>query len=107
MSEFSNGLTLAEEEMLTLTIEECSEVIKACTKILRHGLYSRNCEGRAMWNITALKEESADVLACFGVLAKNGWIDPHELYDAAREKLARLKDPEERRVHHITADMIP
>jgi len=37
MSEHFNQLTPAESERLALLIEECSEVQKTATKILRHG----------------------------------------------------------------------
>lgn len=37
-----NRLTEAEAERLALLIEECSEVQRAATKILRHGYASRN-----------------------------------------------------------------
>lgn len=36
------NLTKAQEERLHYLIEECSEVIKACTKTLRHGYQSYN-----------------------------------------------------------------
>lgn len=107
MSEVSphNGLTLAEEEMLTITIEECSEVIKACTKIKRHGRYARNREG--ILNSDSLREEAADVLACFGVLAKNGFLSAEQLNEQALDKLVLLKSTDQRRVYHITPDMLP
>jgi hypothetical protein len=37
MDDHFNKLTPAEAELLAMLIEECSEVIKAGTKILRHG----------------------------------------------------------------------
>ena len=39
---FDNGLEAHQEERLVRLIEECSEVIKAATKTLRHGYESRN-----------------------------------------------------------------
>jgi hypothetical protein len=42
MSTFSNELKPAEEERLALLMEEASDVIKACAKILRHGYESIN-----------------------------------------------------------------
>lgn len=41
MAAFSN-LTEAERERLEMLAEEASEVVKAVTKILRHGYYSHN-----------------------------------------------------------------
>lgn len=40
MIEPANKLTLGQVERFSYLIEECSEVIKACTKILRHGFYA-------------------------------------------------------------------
>lgn len=37
-----NNLSEAEAEALTITIEECAEVIQACTKMLRFGKFSKN-----------------------------------------------------------------
>lgn len=37
---WGNGLTQAQEERLTMLAEEASEVVQACTKILRHGFDS-------------------------------------------------------------------
>ena len=42
MTTHFNGLTPAEAERLAYLIEECSEVIKCATKILRHGYDSHN-----------------------------------------------------------------
>lgn len=39
---FSNELSNAEAERLALLMEECSEVVQACAKILRHGYASAN-----------------------------------------------------------------
>lgn len=41
MAEFA-ALTEAERERLEMLAEEASEVVKACTKILRHGYSSHN-----------------------------------------------------------------
>ena len=38
----TNGLTEAQEERLAMLAEEASEIVKACTKILRHGYQSTN-----------------------------------------------------------------
>lgn len=36
------GLTLAQRERLEMLAEEAAEVVKACTKVLRHGYHSYN-----------------------------------------------------------------
>lgn len=105
MIEFSNGLTRAEEEMLVITGEEGSELTKACSKIWRHGKDFIQKDGTH--NMDALEEESADVMACLAILVHNGFLDRDRLNEKARQKLNLLRDPETKRVHHITPDMLP
>lgn len=100
MNEFSNELSAAKQEMLILMVEECSEAIKACTKILRHGLHSFQNSGD-------LLEECADVLACLRILEFNGFINLPQMESIIKVKFARLKDPSLRRVHFIEPEMIP
>jgi NTP pyrophosphatase (non-canonical NTP hydrolase) len=58
-----NQLTPAEEERLAWLIEECSEVIKACTKIQRHGYYSYDPSNiHHLGNRADLETEIQDVL---------------------------------------------
>lgn len=105
LREFSNGLTAAQEEMLQITEEECSEVIQAISKIRRHGQFSHYEDGSV--NIEHLWEECGDVLACIAILSHNGLINPAIVNQIARKKLDRLKVPGNNRVHFITPGMIP
>lgn len=69
VEEFSTGLTPAEQERLTWLIEECSEVIKAGTKILRHGYRSYNPDKPAYGdNRRDLEMEIGDVLSAVGLM---------------------------------------
>lgn len=99
------SLSLAEQEMLVLTMEECSELIKACSKIWRHGKRGAHRDGTP--NLRALEEETADVQACLGILAKNGFLEVERINRLAQHKLDLLKDPNERRVYHIRAELLP
>lgn len=42
MTNHFNNLTEAEQERLSIVIEECGEVVQAACKILRHGYESHN-----------------------------------------------------------------
>jgi hypothetical protein len=58
-----NALSPGEAERLACLAEECSEVIKCVTKILRHGYASRNPKKPAsLTNRHHLELEIADVL---------------------------------------------
>lgn len=64
MSEFDTGITKAEYERLFHLTEECSEVIKACMKICRHGWESKDpTNPNHPGNRADLERELADVTA--------------------------------------------
>lgn len=68
-----NKLSAAEEERLHYLIEECSEVIKCCTKILRHGYDSKDPTNlKHPGNRTHLEIECSDVIKAFNLMIKNG-----------------------------------
>jgi len=62
MTNHFNGLTEAEAERLALLIEECAEVQKAATKILRHGYDSDNRGQLKETNRAALTREMGDLM---------------------------------------------
>ena len=49
-----------ETLLLVITMEECGELIRACSKMLRHNVNSKN--------LLNLREEMADVQACVEIL---------------------------------------
>lgn len=104
---FDNGLTDAQEEMFQIAEEECAELIKAISKIRRHGMYSTFIPGDSHLNRKNLHEEAADVIACIGMLCHNHLLDASDVNVIARQKLDRIRDPSNNRVHFITPDMIP
>lgn len=70
---FDNGLSDLERERLSYIIEECSEVIKAATKILRHGYLSRNPDlSNSPTNQEALQLEIGDLRYAVSLLEANG-----------------------------------
>jgi hypothetical protein len=80
-----NKLSEEEAEAIAIVIEECSEVIKCCTKILRHGVMS--CYPNGETNKSALTRESGDVDASLEKLIRLGIIDIDQRYKQYRIKL--------------------
>lgn len=71
-----NQLTPAQEERLAWLVEECSEVIKACTKIQRHGYFSYDpTDSNHLGNKVDLETEIQDVLNAITLLYNSGDID--------------------------------
>jgi len=82
MTKHFNKLTPAEAERLAMLAEECAEVVKAVTKILRHGYASWNPDDPAAnaspsskTNRHTIRLEMIDVLAVMEVMFKAGDID--------------------------------
>lgn len=70
----ANKLSLAQVERFSYLIEECSEVIKATTKILRHGFYASDFStGKEVKynNRADLEREIVDVLKAVRRLIEN------------------------------------
>ena len=91
MQEHFYGLTPAEDELLTLLAEECSEVIKAVCKIQRHGLRSYNPHGEpGVTNLDTLIREMGDVRAAMKLLCDIGMIDNDAVINDAANKLTTV-----------------
>lgn len=88
---FSNNLTFAEEERLALLIEECSEVIQAATKILRHGYYSYNpFDKNRKTNKSELEKEIGHVHVATGLLSSNGDVDVTKITESQFQKAGSI-----------------
>jgi len=70
MSEHFNNLTPAEAERIALLMEEASEVIQCCGKILRHGFESYHPETGEQ-NRDLLSKELGDFQAALKLLIDN------------------------------------
>ena len=96
-TEHFNRLTEAEAERLALLIEECAEVQKAATKILRHGYESHNphaktpAEEDAETNRQSLTRDCADLSHVIGRLIKAGNIEGLEVAMHASRKASTIK----------------
>jgi len=77
------------EEILTITMEECAEVIQACSKILRYGADSE-------WNgITAqknLEKEFGDLQCMMELLHEHDMISYTNMDECALVKREKLKE---------------
>ena len=79
-----------ETKNLILLIEECSEVIKVCTKALRFGIDDTNPTHRKT-NRILLEEELGDVNAIIGILIENRTIRPNQLAINELKKIKKLE----------------
>lgn len=96
----ANGLSLAEVERLNMLIEECSEVIKCATKILRHGYESRHPASPVMTNRMELMKELGDVFAVSHIMIKGDDISETYVSEAA----ARGRSKKLKYTHHQGVD---
>lgn len=80
-----------EKELLTITLEECSEVIQAISKVFRFGMECRYPAG-APTNKEHLEEEIGDLMCMIDILARKGVINMDNVHAATlnkRDKLAK------------------
>ena len=80
----------ARQQLLVVTMEECGELIQACSKLLRRSeLYS---DGEYVQN---LKEEHGDVYAMKELFVEHdvvSWTELEERRNVKRKKLSRWSD---------------
>ena len=79
-----NNLNPGQIERLTLLIEECSEVIKASTKILRFG--------NSTTNLKALEEEIGDCSYVMDMLAQNDDVKVENIIESYMSKPDRMRE---------------
>lgn len=77
-----------EHEILSITQEECSEVIQAVSKIFRFGL---DTEWKGESNREHLEEEVGDLQAMIYLMIQSGLVNEHKVADAANKKLEKLR----------------
>jgi NTP pyrophosphatase (non-canonical NTP hydrolase) len=76
-------LNQKQKEIVTITQEECAELIVSVSKCLRFGLDISNVE--------KLTQEAGDVLCMLELMMANGVIDSMEVIDAKNRKYEKLK----------------
>ncbi len=68
------------QELMTITMEECGEVIQECSKSIRMGDYNRD----------ELKDELADLMCMIELMVENGIVSELELKNGAQLKRVKL-----------------
>lgn len=77
----------APEPCLLLAMEECGELTRACSKVIRHGIDDKRKK--------QLIEEAGDVVACLYLLESHNMFTVEEVLDRAKQKLDKLESYEE------------
>ena len=78
-------MELNKLKQLVITMEECGELIRACSKVLRHGTEE---DPKYLENLT---EEIADVIAMTRILRTSYRIDSSTLEDLVQKRLTKMK----------------
>lgn len=73
-----------EQELFTITMEECGELIQCCSKAMRRWELFKNSDSEI-----SLKEEIGDVYTMISLLVENNVVTWNEIKD--REKIKRKK----------------
>jgi NTP pyrophosphatase (non-canonical NTP hydrolase) len=72
---------------LVITMEECGELIRACSKVLRHGVDDPQY-------LINLQEEMADVKAMIMILSKAYNLDSGKIEDLVQKRLHKMSHPD-------------
>jgi NTP pyrophosphatase (non-canonical NTP hydrolase) len=99
MTKHFNQLTEAEQERLSILIEECGEVVQAGCKILRHGYESTNKGQMAETNRQQLAREIGDLLHAMNRMAIAADFDYQGACDRAESRAEHVHPY----LHHQTA----
>lgn len=76
------------DEMLTITMEECAEVIQACSKILRFGPDS---EHEGVTALDSLEKELGDLQMMIDLLHQHDLVSFTRMDEYANQKYEKLK----------------
>ncbi len=99
MTEHFNQLTEAEQERLSILIEECGEVTKAAAKIQRHGYESVNPDLMAsLTNREDLAREVGHVVHAINRMSFEGDLSELQIGRSCAEKAFKIKQY----LHHQT-----
>tara|TARA_B100000900_G_scaffold403530_1_gene410725 strand:+ start:141 stop:671 length:531 start_codon:yes stop_codon:yes gene_type:complete len=74
------------EELMVITMEECGELIQACSKAIRRGEMFKNSDSEVTF-----KEECGDVFCMLELLVENGFVTWQEIANRSEIKRNKLK----------------
>ena len=74
------------EELMVITMEECGELIQACSKAIRRGEMFKNSDSEVTF-----KEECGDVFCMLELLVENGFVTWQEIANRSEIKREKLK----------------
>ncbi len=80
-------MDLKKLNKLVITMEECGELIRACSKVMRHGTEDPKY-------LSNLIDEMGDVRAMISVLAKAYDLDSAKIEDATQKRLTKMNRPD-------------
>jgi NTP pyrophosphatase (non-canonical NTP hydrolase) len=72
---------------LVITMEECGELTRACSKVLRHGTKDPKY-------LDNLIEEMGDVVAMIRIIQQTYDIDGSTLENRVQKRLAKMRNPD-------------
>ena len=75
-----------EQELLTITMEECGELIQCCSKAMRRWELYKNSDSEV-----SLKEECGDVFCMLELLVENGFVTWEEIANRSEVKRKKLE----------------
>ena len=101
MRKFSNNLSPAQVERLSLIIEEAAEVQQVACKILRHGYASTHPRGGDN-NRALLENELGDLQATVAIAFAAGDIKPRAVIEAAESKMESVREY----LHHQSEELL-
>jgi NTP pyrophosphatase (non-canonical NTP hydrolase) len=78
-------------ELLVITMEECGELIQACSKVLRIASDKNSDKKKIAQAIYKLRMEAADVQAMINIMVEKELIDRKELGSMAVDKRKKLR----------------
>ena len=70
------------EEMLVITMEECGELIQACSKVIR-------TKGKTKY-LRNLQDEIGDVMTIIEIMKMSGLVTDEQITDRMKEKKEKL-----------------
>ena len=74
------------EELMVITMEECGELVQACSKAIRRGEMFKNSDSEVKF-----KEECGDVFCMLELLVENGFVTWQEIANRSEVKRNKLK----------------